>query len=81
MGKCRRSTIHEVKARLSSILHQIENSGETFMICRENRPIAQLVPYGCRNRLKYHSTLNKIKIDYNPIEDLSKDEWLSTDDK
>jgi antitoxin (DNA-binding transcriptional repressor) of toxin-antitoxin stability system len=73
--------IHEVKTRLSSILRQIESSGETFVICRDNRPIAQLVPYGYRNRLKYHPTLSKIKIDYNPIEDLSKDEWHNTDDK
>jgi prevent-host-death family protein len=37
--------IHEVKARLSEYLEAVER-GERVVICRRNRPVAELVPVG-----------------------------------
>ena len=36
--------VHEAKARLSELLDLLEN-GETVVICRRNRPIAELKRY------------------------------------
>lgn len=67
--------IHEAKTKLSAILSEIEKSGETFLICRNGHPVAELVSRKQPNRLAYHPVLSKIKIDYDPVEDLSDDEW------
>jgi len=37
--------IHEAKARLSEYLARVER-GETVIICRRNRPVAELRPVG-----------------------------------
>ena len=36
--------VHEAKARLSELLNLLEK-GETVIICRRNRPIAEVRPY------------------------------------
>lgn len=36
--------VHEAKARLSELLELMEQ-GETVIICRRNRPVAELRPY------------------------------------
>lgn len=36
--------VHEAKARLSELLDLLEK-GETVVICRRNRPVAELRPY------------------------------------
>jgi len=67
--------IHEAKTRLSAVLSEVEKKGETFLICRNGRPLAELIPHKRRSRLAYHPVMSNIKIGYNPIEDLSDDEW------
>ena len=67
--------IHEAKTNLSSLLAKIEKTGEEVLICRNSKPIANLVPHKCQDRLKPHQFMGKIKINYNPVEPLSKDEW------
>ena len=67
--------IHEAKTNLSSLLAKIEKTGEEVLICRYGKPIANLVPHKCKDRLKPHSVMGKIKINYNPTEPLSEDEW------
>ncbi|MCE7872254.1 type II toxin-antitoxin system prevent-host-death family antitoxin [bacterium CPR1] len=41
--------VHEAKARLSELLNLLEQ-GETVVICRRNKPIAELRPYRDRGR-------------------------------
>ena len=67
--------IHEAKTRLSAVLSEVEKKGETFLICRNGRPVAELIPHKRRSRLTYHPVMRNIKIGYNPIEDLSDEEW------
>ena len=67
--------IHEAKTRLSAVLTEIEKKGESFLICRNGKPIAELIPHKKRSRLTYHPVLSKISINYDPTEDLSAEEW------
>ncbi len=41
--------VHEAKARLSELLTLLEQ-GETVVICRRNKPVAELRPYRSRGR-------------------------------
>jgi antitoxin (DNA-binding transcriptional repressor) of toxin-antitoxin stability system len=71
--------IHEAKTRLSALLADVEKKGETFIICRNGKPVAELSPHRRRSRLKYHPVLSKIKINYDPVEELSENEWGEID--
>lgn len=66
--------IHEAKTKLSAILAEIE-AGESYLICKNGVPIADLVPHKKKMRTMPHSSLSKIKINFDPIEILSEDEW------
>ena len=67
--------VHEAKTNFSSLLARVESSNESFIICRNGEPVADLVPHQRVNRVKIHPTLSKIKIGYDPVEPLSRDEW------
>jgi prevent-host-death family protein len=67
--------IHEAKTRLSAVLAEVERSGETFVICRNGHPVAELIPCRRNSRLEYHPALSKIKIGFDPVEDVSEEEW------
>jgi len=71
----RNLNIHETKTKLSALLLEVEQKGETFLICRNGKPVAELVPHKKSDRLAYHPTMSKIKIKYDPVEDLSDEEW------
>jgi prevent-host-death family protein len=67
--------VHEAKTNFSSLLATVEDSSESFIICRNGEPVADLVPHKKVNRLKPHPVLSKIKINYDPTEPLSESEW------
>ena len=67
--------VHEAKTNFSSLLATVEDSGGSFVICRNGEPVADLVPHKKVNRLKPHPVLSKIKINYDPTEPLSENEW------
>jgi antitoxin (DNA-binding transcriptional repressor) of toxin-antitoxin stability system len=67
--------VHEAKTNFSSLLATVEDSSESFVICRNGEPVADLVPHKRASRIKTHPALSKIKIGYNPVEPLSADEW------
>jgi prevent-host-death family protein len=67
--------IHEAKTKLSALLAEVEAKGEKVLICRHGKPIADLVPHHKSSRLEPHPVMRKIRIDYDPTEPLSKDEW------
>ena len=70
--------IHEAKTTLSALLTKVEKSGERIFICRNGKPVADLVPHERRNRLMPHPTMSNIKIKYDPTEPLAPDEWPET---
>jgi prevent-host-death family protein len=67
--------IHEAKTKLSALLAEVEATGETVLICRHGKPVAELVPHRKRSRLEPHPVMSKIRINYDPIEPLTEDEW------
>ena len=67
--------VHEAKTNFSSLLATVEGSNESFVICRNGQPVADLVPHRRVNRIKPHPVLSKIKINYDPTEPLSENEW------
>lgn len=69
--------IHEAKTKLSSVLMRIEKTGESVVICRNGRPVAELGPIKQRrgSRLEVHPVLSDVQINYDPIEDLDEHEW------
>ena len=71
----RKLNIHEAKTRLSAVLTEVEQKGETFVICRNGQPVAELIPFRRNSRLEYHPTLSRINIGFDPVEDLSDNEW------
>ena len=66
--------IHEAKTNLSAILTQIEK-GEQVVICRNGKPIADLINHKQQIRTKPDKLLSRISINYNPTEPLSQEEW------
>jgi antitoxin (DNA-binding transcriptional repressor) of toxin-antitoxin stability system len=67
--------VHETKTHLSTLLKEIEETGETVVICRNGKPIADLTRHSPRNRLNLHPVLSKIEINYDPTEPASDEEW------
>jgi len=66
--------IHEAKTNFSAIINEIEN-GEQYIICRNGHPVAELIKYKKTDRLKRHPVYSKIKIKYDPTEEISEEEW------
>ncbi len=66
--------VHEAKTHLSRILKEIE-SGETYLISRSGEPVAELRPFKAPVRTTVDSVLSQIEIAYDPVEELSGDEW------
>ncbi|PYU93532.1 MAG: type II toxin-antitoxin system prevent-host-death family antitoxin [Acidobacteria bacterium] len=69
--------VHEAKTRLSSVLAEIAEKGEKFLICRNGKPVADLVPHVKKSRLTPHPVLKRIRIKYDATEPLAADEWPS----
>lgn len=69
--------IHEAKTKLSAVLMEIERTGESVVICRNGKPVATLSPFKKHrcDRLDKHPKMSNIRINYDPTEDLSEDEW------
>jgi len=66
---------HDAKTRLSSILAEVQNHGETFVICRNGAPVADLVPHRKADRRTPHPIMGRITIRYDPTEPLDEKEW------
>ncbi len=67
--------VHEAKTNFSSLLATVENSSESFVICRNGEPVADLVPHRRSSRIKPHPVLSRMKIKYDPGEPASESEW------
>ena len=72
--------VHDAKTHLSAVLVEIAEKGETFLICRNGKPVADLVPHKEKSRLTPHPVLRKIRIKYDPTEPLTADEWAVEED-
>ena len=67
--------IHAAKTNFSSLLAELEADSQTIVICRNGEPVADLIPHQRASRIKTHPVLGKIRIGYDPVEPLTREEW------
>ena len=65
---------HEAKTHLSRILEEVEK-GEVYIISRNGVPVAELRKRSDRPRSTIDPVLSRLRIKYDPVEDLQDDEW------
>ncbi len=71
--------IHDAKSNLSAVLADIEQHNETVRICRNGKPVAELVKIPpLPSPLRHSTRLGKIVIGFDPVEKLTNDEWPET---
>ena len=67
---------HEAKTKLSKLLVLVEERGETVVICRNGRPVAQLKPVKkAADPLKMDNRLKKVVFREDPVMPLSEEDW------
>lgn len=70
--------VHEAKTRLSALIAKIESDQETILLCRNGKPVAEIVPYRKKKMpypLKPHPRLGGLKIKCDLTAPLSDEEW------
>ena len=72
--------MHEAKSRLSTLVKAVEEDGETVILCRNGKEVAEiraLTPRPIdRRRIKPDPALKvELAPGYDPAEPLSEDEW------
>ena len=68
--------VHDAKTGLSGLLAEIEKSGKRIVICRNGKPVADLVPHHQEEvSMAPDKKLGAIKINYDPTEEASETEW------
>jgi prevent-host-death family protein len=67
--------VHEAKTKLSAVLADVSEKGEKYVICRNGKPVADLVPHVKKSRLSPHPVLRRIRVRYDPTEPLTAEEW------
>lgn len=65
---------HEAKTHLSRILEEV-SKGEVYVITRNGKPVAELRSRPKTRRCEPHPVMSRIKVRYEPTEDLSAEEW------
>jgi len=66
--------VHEAKTRLSELL-QLVKRGQVVLICRNGEPIAELIPYRKRDRLKPDPFLSRVVVKCDLTEPLTECDW------
>ncbi len=67
---------HEAKTRLSELLAKVETKRETVVICRNGKPIAELVPWERTvDPLKQDPKLGRVAFHADPALPLDREEW------
>lgn len=67
--------VHDAKTRLSVLLAEVEKRGKRIVICRNGKPIADLVPHRDEVSMAADRKLGAIKIKYDPIEEVDEADW------
>lgn len=67
--------VHDAKTGLSRLLAEIEKSGKRIVICRNGKPIADLVPHRRDVSMAADKKLGAIKIKYDPTEEAAEADW------
>jgi len=67
---------HEAKTRLSELLQRVEQQHDTVIICRNGRPVAELVPWSkSTDPLRQHPVLKNVVLHEDPARPLTDEDW------
>ena len=69
--------VHDAKTSLSALLTEVEKRGKRIVICRNDKPVADLVPHHHDVSMAPDKKLGRIKIKYDPVEEASEEDWPS----
>jgi prevent-host-death family protein len=74
------ANMHEAKTRLSELVKAVEELGETVILQRNGKPVAEIRPYVAKRRLHRDLTPDPalrpiLAPGYDPAEPLSEHEW------
>jgi prevent-host-death family protein len=74
------ANMHEAKSRLSELVRAVEEGGETVILQRNGKPVAEIRPYVSKRRVRRDLTPDPalrpiLAPGYDPAEPLSEDEW------
>jgi antitoxin (DNA-binding transcriptional repressor) of toxin-antitoxin stability system len=67
--------VHEAKTGFSGLLAEIERKRSRIVICRNGKPIADLVPHQTDVSMDPDKTLGAIRIRYDPTEEAREEDW------
>ena len=67
--------VHDAKTGLSGLLAEIEKNGKRIVICRNGKPVADLVPHQHEVSMAADKKLGAIKVKYDPTEEASEADW------
>ena len=67
--------VHDAKTGLSGLLAEVEKSGKRIVICRNGKPVADLVPHHHEVSMAADKKLGAIKVKYDPTEEASEEDW------
>ena len=76
------ANMHEAKSRLSALVKAVEEKGETVILCRNGKQVAEIracpKPRRFRRNLTPDPALRvTLAVGYDPTEALTDDEWPS----
>ncbi|HEY3357897.1 MAG TPA: type II toxin-antitoxin system prevent-host-death family antitoxin [Polyangia bacterium] len=67
---------HEAKTRLSELLKKVEEKGERILICRDGKPVAELVPLApATDPLRTDPELARVEFLADPTAPLDPEDW------
>jgi antitoxin (DNA-binding transcriptional repressor) of toxin-antitoxin stability system len=67
--------VHEAKTGFSGLLAEIERKRSRIVICRNGKPIADLVPHQTDVSMDPDKILGAIRIRYDPTEEAREEDW------
>ena len=68
--------IYEAKASFSKLINEVENQGNTIIICRNGKPVAKLISHKCIiDPLKQSPELKGAYFTADPCEGVSQEDW------
>jgi prevent-host-death family protein len=67
--------VHDAKTGFSGLLAEIEKTGKRIVICRNGKPVADLVPHVREVSMARDKTLGAIRIEYDPTEEVDRKDW------
>ncbi len=71
----KRADVHEAKTQFSALIAELEAGRNRVVICRNGKPIADLLPHQEDISMDADPELGAIVVRYDPTEPLSDEEW------